>query len=143
MRCLCGFAHQLFVICRGSAGRYYHTPCTPNCSNNRSLLIKARFSIWDCAINILSKGSRCSPGNNPACLACSADMDNKSKSCSLTTSTNRSATSIAPGNLPIRTLVAISHADTALTRTTLFSLAMKERAVRDSRSSPSSHHNSA
>src|SRR5712691_2164026 len=53
------------------------------------------------------------------------------------------ATSIAPGSLPRRALVVISHADAALTMTLLISAPMAVRAFRDRRRSPSSHQSSA
>src|SRR5690625_2032591 len=70
-----------------------------------------------CAASIRSKGSRCGQSITPACSASAGSIPSAEayhrRRCS-PKSTTRCA---APGILPIRTLVAISHADAADTHT--------------------------
>jgi hypothetical protein len=97
---------------------------------------RAMFSNIACAISILSNGSRSGPGHAPAVRPCPNAIGNWTKP-EVPNAEARSATIAAtPGSLPMRNLVAISHAVAALTTRALFSSATAARPVRDKAVSP-------
>ena len=75
----------------------------------------AKFSMIACAAIIRSNGSRCSPGNPPARIACELRMATSRKPSISRRSCHAAMIRPAPGSFPSRCLVDISHAEPELT----------------------------
>ena len=85
-------------------------------SKTESMLRTGRFSAWDWAMSMRSKGSLCGPGSRPARAAWAEVIGSDSNDSWARMASKRRAKSAAPGSLPRRDLVAISHAEAALTK---------------------------
>src|SRR2546427_338986 len=81
-----------------------------------------------------------SPGRRPPRCAGGRVMPMAEHRCPATPPATSAATSTAPGSLPRRAFVVISHADAALTKTLVASSPIAARAFRERRRLPSSHH---
>ena len=97
----------------------YQILWAPRSSTAASGVTTESVSIIACAAIIRSKGSRCSPGKDPARSAWTELMHNSVNESTVQRSIHSEMTVSPCGNFPMRYFVATSHAEAELTDTLL------------------------
>lgn len=123
-------AGRWWGVCLRRRGADHHAVRTPNSANAGSAVINSHPEISASAARRRSNGSRCAAGCAPARSATRSEIGTETALSSASMSSQVASSDAAPGSFPMRSLVEISHADPAETRSSFFSFVMSRRAVR-------------